>query len=315
MAVSALGQLFRSIAPEKKPGEISISYSQFSMYSTCPFRWKLTYIDKIKFRKPSVHFVFGTAMHETLQYYLHTLFFKSAKEADQINLQECLQEQIAQNYMIAVTENGQEHFSTPAELQEFYEDGIAILEWFKRHRTEYFSNRTHELVAIEMPIYIQATDTHPTIMMNGFLDIVLRDIQDDRILIIDFKTSTKGWSKYEKQDKVKASQLVLYKNYIAKQYGYHEDKIDIQYLILKRKLIEGYAYPQKRVQLFVPASGKPTRNKLQIEIDKFISTAFNSDGTYNTTINYPAISNKGKNCKFCDFNSLEHLCPKDKRIK
>ena len=41
-------------------------------------------------------------------------------------------------------------------------------------------------------------------------------------------------------------------------------------------------YPQKRVQEFVPASGKPTRNKLVKEIESFIEAGFNLDGTYKT---------------------------------
>ena len=77
-----------------------------------------------------------------------------------------------------------------------------------------------------------------------------------------------------KADKTKASQLVLYKSYFAKQYGYEEDNIDIKYFIVKRKLIEGYMYPQKRVQDFVPASGKPTRNKLLKDIESFINAGF-----------------------------------------
>ena len=96
MAISSLGQLFRTVAPEKNQAHKTISYSQFAMWSVCPQKWKLTYIDKHKFGGPSIHTVFGTAFHETLQYYLHTMFSKSIKEADQINLSEFLQEKIIQ---------------------------------------------------------------------------------------------------------------------------------------------------------------------------------------------------------------------------
>ena len=36
----------------------SVSYSQFSMYKTCPYKWALTYKDKNKTYKPSIHTVF-----------------------------------------------------------------------------------------------------------------------------------------------------------------------------------------------------------------------------------------------------------------
>lgn len=314
MAVSSLSQLFRATAPSKKEGDKTISYSQFAMWSTCPHKWKLNYIDRIRMGGPSIHTVFGTAFHETLQWYLHVMYTKSVKDADKINLPELLQEQMTQNYMMAVQDLGDKHFSTPTELNEFYQDGVAILDWIKKHRSKYFTNQGYELFGIEMPIYIQASDTNKFVIMNGFLDIVLREIETDKIIIIDVKTSTRGWNDSAKRDKTKASQLVLYKSYFAKQYGYSEDKIDIKYFIVKRKLIDGFMYPQKRVQEFVPSSGKPTRNKLLTEINTFIQAGFNEDGSYKVGGNFPAISGgKGyPNCKYCEFANTEH-CLKENR--
>jgi hypothetical protein len=251
-----------------------------------------------------------------MQWWLHVMFTDSVKAADKLNLSECLHEQMIQNYMMAVTEQNGVHFSTASELREFFEDGVAILEWLVKNRSQYFSNVTHELVGIEMPLYIQASDSNPKVIMNGFLDIVIRHIESDKITIIDFKTSTKGWNAYAKADKTKASQLVLYKSYFAKQYGYNEEKIDIKYVILKRKLIEGFMYPQKRIQEFVPASGKPTRNKLLNDIESFINVGFNQDGSYKTDGIFPAIGLAGlKNCRWCEFANKEDLCPKANRIK
>ena len=73
-------------------------------------------------------------------------------------------------------------------------------------------------------------------------------------------------------------------------------------------------YPQKRIQQFVPASGKPTRNKLIKEIEEFVRAGFKEDGTYNIEGNFPAISNNGKNCKYCEFSKLYNVCPKENRI-
>ena len=216
MGASALGQLFKAIAPEKKEGDKTISYSQFAMWSSCPQKWKLNYVDRVRLGGPSIHTVFGTAFHETMQWYLHVMFTQSIKDADRLNLAECLQEQLAHNYMLEVSNLGGEHFSNSGELNEFYLDGVAILEWFKRHRGDYFSNQTHELVGIEMPLYTQATNGNEKVIMNGFLDIVLKEKATGKILIIDIKTSTKGWNQYAKADKTKASQLVLYKSYFAK---------------------------------------------------------------------------------------------------
>lgn len=317
MAVSALSQLFRAVAPEKKEGDVTISYSQFAMWSVCPHKWKVNYIDRKRLGGPSIHTVFGTSMHETLQYWLYVMFNQSVKDSEKLNLEACLQEQMSQNYLLSVQEgNNGEHFSNPKELQEFYDDGIAILDWLKKHRADYFTNKRYELVGIEMPIYTIASEINEKVIMNGFLDLVFRDIISGKIVIIDIKTSTRGWNDSAKKDKIKASQLVLYKSYFAKQYGYDEENIDIKYFIVRRKLLEGYMYPQKRVQEFVPASGKPTRKKLQLEIDEFIKSGFNHDGSYKKDGHFPAIGGKGfVNCKYCEFSNLEDVCPKLNRIK
>lgn len=317
MAVSSLSQLFRAVAPEKKEGDVTISYSQFAMWSVCPHKWKVNYIDRNRLGGPSIHTVFGTAMHETLQYWLYVMFNQSIKEAEKLNLDSCLQEQMTQNYMLSVQDgNNGEHFSNPQELQEFYNDGLEIIDWLKKHRTDYFTNKRYELVGIEMPIYTRASDVNEKVIMNGFLDLVFREIATGRIIIIDIKTSTRGWNDSAKKDKIKASQLVLYKSYFAKQYGYDEENIDVKYFIVRRKLLEGYMYPQKRVQEFVPASGKPTRKKLQLEIDEFIKSAFNADGSYRKDGNFPAVGGQGfTNCKYCEFAKLEDVCPKLNRIK
>jgi len=316
MAVSQLGELFRAIAPEKKEGDKTISYSQFAMWSTCPQKWKLTYIDRIRLGGPSIHTCFGTAFHETMQWWLHIMYKDSVKAADRLNLNECLHEQMIQNYMLSVSDLGGVHFSTPSELQEFFEDGVEILDWLRKNRSQYFSPTTHELVGIEMPLYVQAADVNVKVIMNGFLDIVLREKETGKIIIIDIKTSTKGWNSYAKADKTKASQLVLYKEYFAKQYGYDPEAIDIKYFIVKRKLIEGFMYPQKRVQEFVPASGKPTRRKLIGEIERFIESGFQPDGSYKEDGVFPPIGDKGlKNCRYCEFADKEDLCPKANRLK
>ena len=47
-----------------------VSFSQYSMWSSCPQHYKLQYIDKLSESTSNIHLVFGTAMHETLQEYL-----------------------------------------------------------------------------------------------------------------------------------------------------------------------------------------------------------------------------------------------------
>ena len=312
-----LGAVLRMSVPERKPTDTTISFSQYAIYQACPLRWKINYIDKIRTGGPNIITTFGTAFHETLQLYLHTLYTKTAKEADQINLPELLQSRMIETYEIEMhTHNNGEHYTTPQEMQEFYNDGVEILTYLQKHRSAYFKKEGWELLGVEMPLYIQASESNPNVIMNGFLDIVLRDIKNDEIHIIDIKTSTRGWNKYEKANLTKISQLVLYKEYFAKQYGYDVEKININYFIVKRKLMEESMFPQSRIQEFAPASGKIKRKQLRASIDAFVAECFNLDGTKRVDREYAAIAGKNnKNCTYCDFNDKHDLCPKDKRIK
>ena len=67
-----------------------ISYSQISMYSDCPLRWKLNYVDKVSISESNIHLIFGTAMHEVLQHYLNVMYAETAKKADEIDLDKML---------------------------------------------------------------------------------------------------------------------------------------------------------------------------------------------------------------------------------
>ena len=70
-------------------------------------------------------------------------------------------------------------------------------------------------------------------------------------------------------------------------------------------MYENLDFPQKRVQKFVPANGKPSINKVVTRLDNFITECFNSDGEYNTEHIYRKEASK-KNCKFCEFNQTEY---------
>lgn len=294
-----------------------ISFSQFQMWSACPKRWKLKYIDNIRIEGPSVAAMFGTAMHEVLQEYLTIMYNSTIKNANELDLNNLLKTKLKSLYKELLTENDNVHFSNSSELSEYYEDGVAIIEYFKKNRDSIFPKKTYELVGVEVPIDIIASDKNKNVKMIGFLDIVIKDTATHKYYIYDFKTSVKGWGDYQKKDTVKVSQLVLYKKYFSEQYNCDPNKISIAYIILKRKILENaeYSAMSKRIQRFVPAHGTVSIKKITNSVDKFISTVFNEDGSYNTGIEYKAVAGfNNSNCKFCEYKGNEELCPKQERI-
>jgi hypothetical protein len=76
----------------------NISYSQLSIYSACPHRWGLRYRDGYKVFEPSIHAVFGTALHITLQEYLTVLYEESKAAADRLDSETTLKNSIRDEY-------------------------------------------------------------------------------------------------------------------------------------------------------------------------------------------------------------------------
>ena len=283
-----------------------VSFSQYSMWKGCPQQYKLAYIDNLKSGGGSIHTLFGTAMHETLQEYLDKCLRISKSQADKmINLKETLKHKMRECYLKeAEGEIGNTDICTKEELIEFLEDGCVLLEWFQKSKNfnKFFSLKYDELVAIEQPIN---TKIKENVNFLGFIDMVVRDNFNGRYRIIDFKTSTKGWSSYQKKDPTKSAQILLYKKFYAELLNISQDIIDVEFIILKRKVIENTEYVIPRISKHIPASGKPSVNKAWSNFKEFVDTVFDAEGNYITNIEYP--KKPTKLCDWCEFKERE-LC-------
>jgi RecB family exonuclease len=280
-----------------------VSYSQLSMFNECPKKWSLQYKEGHKQFTSSIHTVFGTALHEVLQAYLTTMYEKSGAEADRLNTSEMLQDALREEYKKQYKANNKQHFVKPEELGEFFEDGVAIIREFTKDKAKYFSKRGWYLVGVELPLALHPHAKLYNVLFQGYLDLVMYHEPTNRIKIIDIKTSKSGWSKREKSDEQKQFQLILYKKYFSEIYNFPIDNIDIEFMIVKRKLYESEDFVIKRIQLYKPASGKVKLNKVSKSIEAFVEQAFDRNG-YKDVEHQPTPNDK---CKWCPFHKT-HLC-------
>ena len=257
----------------------NISYTQLSAWMECPHRWKQMYIDKIK-QPPSIHLSFGTAMHETLQEYMELMYNKGQQAADEFDAHKHFQAGFMLLYKADVDKLGKQ-FATKEQLIEFTNDGLEIIDFFLRHRQEHFQKHGWKLLGIEMPILTAPHESYPNVKLMGKLDLVMFNETTHHVVIWDIKTSTRGWTKYDKNNKIKTSQMVMYKKYFAEQYNVPVENIDVKYFIVKRKIPDNpkYAIMKSRIQKFEPSSGKTTQNKMIKNMKSFIENVF-IDGTH-----------------------------------
>lgn len=278
-----------------------VSFSQYSMWHSCPHQYKLSYIEGLSESSSNIHSIFGTAMHETLQNYLEKCLRISKSQADKIiDLKDYLKERMRDVYLKETGGVlGNTTICTKEEMVEFLEDGNILLDWFQKPKNfnKFFSLKHDELVAIEQPINTKIADN---VNFMGFIDLIIRDTFTGKYKIIDFKTSTRGWSKYQKSDPVKNAQILLYKKFYAELIGISEDIIDVEFIILKRKVEVREDIPTHRMSKHIPANGKVSVNKAWKGFREFVESVFDSDGNYRTDVEYP--KNATKLCEWCEFH-------------
>jgi hypothetical protein len=303
---SAVKQIQNYTLMDKEDNK-TVSFSQLQTYLSCPHKWDLQYRQKVLPFEQSIHTTFGTAFHELMQHYLTVMYTETAKAADQIDAPHYLLERLQHNYKEGVAQNGQ-HYSTKQQLAEFYEDGLAIFEWFRKKRTAYFTTKGWHLVGVEIPLLTPAFEGNRNVLYKGFIDLVLYDENSDKYYIYDIKTSTRGWGDREKKDPYKVAQVLLYKKFYSQQFNVSEDQIEVEFFIVKRKLMENCDFPQKRVQLFKPTQGTAKVKAAVSLVHEFITDCFDQDGKPIDKQHKQNFSEHS--CKFCPFVNRNDLCSK-----
>jgi hypothetical protein len=172
-------------------------------------------------------------------------------------------------------------------------------------RSKHFPSKKYEIVGIELPLEIPLRSN--TILYKGFLDIVFRDKTTQKILILDFKTSSRGWNKYQKADRTKIDQLLLYKRFYHQMFKVPMSDIEVEFFVVKRKLLEDAEFPQQRIQRISPPDGKMSMKEVESAFLDFIKNGFDDNGEYNKDAVFLKNPGKGrKNCKYCIFKTLKN---------
>ena len=277
----------------------TISYSQFATWTGCPWKWKLLYIDDVGEDVENINFIFGKAMHSTIQEYLTRYYNESIAKANEMDLSLYLKEQMKSEF--TKSKDKKVMNLTKEEMLDAYYDGSKTLEWLKNRITKYFQKLCWELVGVEVPLVVPI---RAGITFKGYLDIVLHNTQHNKIRILDFKTSRMGWKDKEKSDFTKRAQLVIYKYYYSKQFGIPIDDITVEFIVMKRKVYEMADFPIPRIQVVEPPTGSVTIHKTIEKFNEFINACFILN-EHNIEGEFPKLPDKN-NCKWCKFNRTEY---------
>lgn len=275
---------------------VHISYSSVSTYAKCPRLWDLQYRQKVVPFTQNIYTCFGTAMHETMQEWLTVMFHDSAKAANEMNVDDLLYSNMVKAYRSGRAQMNGAHFSNADELTQFWLDGKHIFDFLKKKRAGYFSTRTMMLAGVETLLY---QDIKPGVKFKGLVDLVFYHPKNDTWTVMDIKTSTRGWSQDQKKNPNLTAQVVLYKEFFARQFGIDKDKINVEFFIVKRRVPAeaDFAVMQRRVQQFSPNAG-PRKTKQVLDVmNRFIEDVLDENGNF-IDKEYKCNSPLGK-CKEC----------------
>ena len=283
-----------------------VSFSQFSNWFNCRHRWYLDHVKGLREFEDNVNTCFGTAMHEAVQLYIETLYKKSAKEADTHDLHDVFKK--AFDRELERTKITPE----PEVYKEFCEDGDNIVIAFTNmtNRIKHFPSGKYEFIGVEDEIVMPIKNNVEFIC---YIDVVLKEKATGRYRIIDIKTSTSGWNHYQRDDEAKTSQILLYKAFFSRKYNVDIDMIDVEFFILRRKLWENYAFPQSRIQTFVPKNNQKDVARTLNQFAEFVGECFTEDGKFieDPTIYLKNPGKAKKNCKYCPHKNKNCDCVSD----
>ncbi|MEI6297059.1 MAG: PD-(D/E)XK nuclease family protein [bacterium] len=285
----------------------SISYSQYSIYSQCNYRWYLEYIKKQRIFKPGINLTFGTSFHETLQEYLRIMFEESVKKSEEFNYAEYLKERMFINYKEDLANNKNEHFIKQEEFESFIQDGENIMDWLKKNRSKYFSTKSDKLIGIEIPIEQFVVDSIPNVIMIGSIDLIFYSKATNKYTIIDIKTSTRGWNDDDKKDKLKINQLLFYKSFYARALKIPVENVEVKFLVVKRRPFISEEFPTKWVQEIMPAQGTKKLKDALSDLESFVTNCFTPEAKYVEGKEY---QKNFDGCKYCPFKDKDDLCTK-----
>jgi len=203
---------------EQEKTDKYISYSQLSKQSECKHLHWLESISKLKKRTANQYSAYGLALEDTLEkIFIETALGDRKEHEDQDYFHDFLEQEIELVEEI-----------DPELLIKQYEAGTECIKNFESEFNKKFKN--YELVETQKKIKKKLPHSHPlyNFIFYGIIDLVIR--HNNKIIIIDYKTTNKGWSSYALQDSLKLMQFYLYKLFYLSIKGNENEDIECCYI-------------------------------------------------------------------------------------
>jgi len=274
-------------------GRPHISYSEMHDWIECQWRHKLKYIDKIDLDSESIHTLFGQVVHDSLEGYVSQP--KGSRVA--INTEQ-VQKDWTEKHLVEFKQRVaasiyKDYTDKASEFDSSFEPIFdAVPKWMDEQFPDW------EIFGAELKLYESVNDSIKNRFFKGFVDCVIKMPNPKKkgefiYYVLDWKTTSWGWSFEKKTSFNKQLQLVLYKHFISKTYNIPMKDIRCGFVLLKRKPPK--SNPEAICELVMVSVGPKTEEKALDIVTKMLMH-----------LNKRLYSKNRMSCKFCKYNNTEY---------
>lgn len=248
-----------------------ISYSELKDYVKCPYYHKLKHIDNVECWEDNLFACFGTAIHAVAE--------QKIRQEDQSNCKDLFEIEFLK--VLKTTKKKNPAFEIDADfLEELRAQGRILAPLIIPALREHFGE--FEVLSTEEEFYesIKGLKLFREYNYKGFIDLVIHVKKDNKIIILDYKTTTAGWWGRDRSDKMRLYQLIYYKHFYSEKYKVDLEDIETYFYLLKRVVKKDHC------ELYKITSGKKRIDNALFLLEK--------------TVNNILIGKSWKNRKSCD---------------
>jgi hypothetical protein len=250
-----------------------ISFSELKIWSECPFKHKLMYIDKIRGFLGNEYTAFGGAIHSLCE---NALLDKLSEQDYEKYFEDAFRIELKK---------------VPISKPELV---IEMLSQAKRISPEvipavqkYFGN--FEVVSVEERLFEKIENFEDAdYNFKGFIDFVAKT-EDGKYHIVDWKSCSWGWKAERRTDRITSYQLTLYKKFFCQKYDIDPAIVETHFALLKRTAKKDH------VEIFRVTSGsRKTMNANELLLKAL------------SNINRQIKFKNRLSCDRCDFRKTKH---------
>ena len=264
-----------------------ISFSSWRDWTFCPYKFKITRLDKIRLFEGNQYSSFGKAIHDANEQIL--IHEKQNKENDGIK------DDFGFEPIKFFLKRFKEELESLSEQQRKKIDAETITDMKKQGEEiiplvlpalkQYFGE--YDLFEAEYELR-QQIDGHSEFDFYGFVDLTLKT-KDGKYHIIDWKTCSWGWDMQKRTSKEYTYQLTYYKHFFCKQMNISPEMVETHFCLLKRTA------KKDKVEFFRVTSGpKKISNALKL-LDNCVINVEKKNFVKNRLA-----------CSKCEYNKTEH---------